>query len=254
MSAVDDQATRAAQTRDPNKNDLTIYDAVADQWWSGETAWVRTLANMVPARMRFFDKIVAGSGGWRGMRVLDLGCAGGFMSEALAERGATVSGIDPAAAAIASASRHAKATDLEIDYRVGVGEALPYPDAAFDHVVCVDVLEHVEDLGKVLDEVRRVLKPGGFFLFDTINRNGVASFVVVTAGENLLGLLPKGTHDPAMFIKPAELSEALTRRGFEMGRLRGLGPAGVNRRFDFTFAILPSTTIIYIGSAQRGRD
>lgn len=262
MSPALDDAPSAARPRDPNRNDLKIYDDVADQWWSGETAWVRTLANMAPARMRFFDKIVAGSaggseagaGGWKGARVLDLGCAGGFMAEDIAKRGAIVSGVDPAAAAIASASRHARESGLEIDYRVGVGEALPYEDASFDHAVCVDVLEHVEDLGKVLDEVRRVLKPGGFFLFDTINRNPIASFVVVTAGESILGLLPKGTHDPAMFIKPSELSAALGQRGFSMGRLKGLGPAGMNRRLDFTFAILPSTMIIYIGSAQRGRD
>ena len=126
------------------------------------------------------------------LAVLDLGCAGGFMAEALATRGATVTGIDPAAQAINAARAHAAEAGLEIQYDVGVGEELPYDDAAFDVVVCVDVLEHVEDLTKVLAEVARVLKPGGLFLFDTINRNRLSRFVTITVAEDILRLLPQG--------------------------------------------------------------
>jgi 2-polyprenyl-6-hydroxyphenyl methylase/3-demethylubiquinone-9 3-methyltransferase len=135
-----------------------------------------------------------------------------------------------------------------------VGEALPYADAAFDIVVCVDVLEHVQDLSKVLAEVARVLKPGGVFLFDTINRNPLARLAVITVAEDMLGLLPKGTHDPAMFIKPAELRTALGSAGFEVGALTGLGPRGLNRRGDFVFGRLPGTMIIYMGHATKPLD
>lgn len=227
------------------RNDLTIYDAEAEKWWSDEVRWVRTLKNMVPGRLGYFDKQIS----WSGKRVLDLGCAGGFMAEALAERGAHVTGIDPAAKAIAAAQAHAQSNGLDVRYDVGVGESLPYADDAFDAVVCVDVLEHVSDLAQVLSEVARVLRPGGMFLFDTINRNPISRLAVITVAENLLGLLPKGTHDPEMFIKPQELREALEQAGFTVGKFTGLGPRGVTRHGDFTFGRLPGTLIIFMGTA-----
>lgn len=223
-----------------------LYDGVAGAWWDGSVRWVRTLQAMVPARLRFFERTTPD---WGGLDVLDLGCAGGFMAEALARKGARVRGLDPAEDAVAAARAHAAAEGLSIDYGVGVGEALPYPDAAFDAVVCVDVLEHVRDLGQVLAEVRRVLRPGGVFHFDTINANPVAAFAVKTVAEDVLGLLPKGAHDPELFIRPRDLRAALTGLGFAPGPFSGLGPAGIDRRGDIRFGILPSTAIIYIGSA-----
>ncbi len=229
------------------RNDLTIYDAVADAWWSDDIRWVRTLKNLVPGRLSWFDDKVD----WRGKTVLDLGCAGGFMAEALAARGAKVTGIDPAAEAIAAARQHAKAMGHSITYDVGFGEALPYADAAFDAVVCVDVLEHVADLPAVLAGVARVLRPGGLFLFDTINRNPLARFATITVAEDLLRLLPRGTHDPAMCIKPAELRRGLTNAGLVPGPFTGLGPRGINLRGDLTFGRLPLTTILYMGTARK---
>ncbi len=229
------------------RNVLTIYDDVAARWWSDDIRWVRTLRNMVPGRLGWFDRHID----WSGRDVLDLGCAGGFMAEALARRGANVTGIDPAAEAIAAARTHAAAEGLAIRYDTGVGEALPYPGAAFDAVVCVDVLEHVADLGRVLAEVARVLRPGGQFLFDTINRNPVARFATITVAEDLLGLLPKGTHDPAMFIKPAELTAGLRGVGLVPGPMAGLGPRGITRRGDFTFGRVPGLAVIYMGVARK---
>lgn len=228
--------------------DLAIYQDAAARWWDGSIRWVRTLANMVPARLRYFDRIVPD---WHGLEVLDIGCAGGFLCEALAKRGACVSGIDPAAGAIEGARAHAASSDLDVDYRVGVGEDLPWPDASFDVVACVDVLEHVRDVDTVLAEAARVLRPGGWFLFDTINRNPLSSFVVVTVAERILGLLPLGAHDPGLFIRPHELKEKLRAAGFEVGPLQGLGPTGVTRRGDLTFGRVPSTLVIYIGAARK---
>ncbi|WP_333713132.1 bifunctional 2-polyprenyl-6-hydroxyphenol methylase/3-demethylubiquinol 3-O-methyltransferase UbiG [Yoonia sp.] len=229
------------------RNDLTIYDKVADQWWSDEIRWVRTLKNLVPGRMAWFDRQID----WRGKRVLDLGCAGGFMAEALAAKGAVVTGIDPAADAIAAARAHAQKGGLAITYDTGVGEDLPYQDGSFDAVVCVDVLEHVSDLTQVAAEIARVLRPGGLFLYDTINRNPIARFATIMLAEDILRLLPKGTHDPALFIKPAELRQTLTGAGLVAGRQTGLGPRGINRKGDFVFGPLPLKAVIYMGVARK---
>jgi 2-polyprenyl-6-hydroxyphenyl methylase/3-demethylubiquinone-9 3-methyltransferase len=231
----------------PERNDLTIYDTMAARWWSDEVRWVRTLKNMVPGRLGWFDGFID----WTGKDVLDLGCAGGFLAEALDDRGARVTGIDPAAEAIAAARAHAEAGGRTIRYDVGLGEALPYADAAFDAVACVDVLEHVSDLGQVLREVARVLRPGGRFFYDTINRNLVSRLAVITAAEDVLRLLPKGTHDPDMFITPAELHAAMKAAGLEPGPETGLGPRGLNRRGDPVFGRLPSKAIIYMGVATK---
>jgi 2-polyprenyl-6-hydroxyphenyl methylase / 3-demethylubiquinone-9 3-methyltransferase len=229
------------------RNDLTIYDRVADHWWSDDVRWVRTLKNLVPGRLAWFDRHID----WQGKDVLDLGCAGGFMAEAMAARGATVTGIDPAAQAIEAARSHARAAGLRIRYDVGAGEALPCAAAGFDAVVCVDVLEHVADLHRVLAEVARVLRPGGLFLYDTINRNPLARLATITIAEDVLRLLPRGTHDPRMFIKPRELGAAMQGAGLVPGPVTGLGPRGVNRRFDLTFGPLPLTAILYMGIARK---
>ncbi|MFK7869322.1 MAG: bifunctional 2-polyprenyl-6-hydroxyphenol methylase/3-demethylubiquinol 3-O-methyltransferase UbiG [Roseobacter sp.] len=231
----------------PKRNNLEIYDEVAAEWWSDEVRWVRTLKNLVPGRLSWFDRQID----WAGKEVLDLGCAGGFMAEALAAKGAKVTGIDPAAGAIEAARAHAKQEGLDIRYDVGVGEDLPYESQSFDAVVCVDVLEHVADLAKVAAEVERVLRPGGLFLFDTINRNPLAKLATITVAEDVLGLLPKGTHDPALFIKPSELRHTLSAAGLVPGAFTGLGPRGINRRGDITFGRLPLTAILYMGIARK---
>ena len=229
------------------RNDLTIYDTVADQWWSDDIRWVRTLKNLVPGRLSWMDRQID----WSGKDVLDLGCAGGFMAEALDDRGARVTGIDPAEKAIAAARAHTAQTGRKIQYDVGLGEALPYGDAAFDAVVCVDVLEHVQDLSCVLAETARVLRPGGLFLFDTINHTWIARLATITIAEDILRLLPRGTHDPALFIPPCDLRSGLVQAGLSPGKFVGLGPRGVTLRGDLTFGRVPLTAVLYMGSARK---
>lgn len=229
------------------RNDLTIYDRAAAHWWSDDVRWIRTLKNLVPGRLAWFDRHID----WRGKSVLDVGCAGGFMAEALARRGAEVCGIDPAREAVAAARRHAHEAGLDIRYDIGVGEALPHPDASFDAVVCVDVLEHVSDLPRVLGEIARALRPGGTFLYDTINRNPLARLATITLAEDLLRLLPRGTHDPARYIKPSEMRRALVHAGLRPGPMTGLGPRGFDKRLDLCFGPLPSTAILYMGVAHK---
>ena len=229
------------------RNNLDLYDDVADEWWSDDIRWVRTLKNLVPGRLAWFENHID----WAGKTVLDVGCAGGFMAEAIAARGARVTGIDPAEKAIAAARSHARGSGLAVRYDTGVGEDLPYPEAHFDAVVCVDVLEHVQDLDRVLSEIARVLEPGGMFLFDTINRNPVARFATITLAEDVLRLLPQGTHDPDLYIRPEELIEALENVGLAPGPITGLGPRGIDRRGDLTFGALPLKTVLYMGIARK---
>lgn len=231
----------------PERNKLDIYDDVAENWWSDEIRWVRTLKNLVPGRLSFFDRHVD----WEGKRVLDVGCAGGFMSEAIGEKGASVVGIDPAEDAIAAARSHAEGSGLDVRYDVGVGENLPYDDGSFDAVVCVDVLEHVADLSKTIAEIARVLKPGGVFAFDTINRNPIARFATITMAEDVLRLLPRGTHDPDMYIRPSELLSQFDKAGLVAGPITGLGPRGIDRNGDPTFGTFPSKLILYMGVAVK---
>lgn len=232
------------------RNDLTIYDTVADHWWSDDIRWVRTLKNLVPGRLSWFDNHI----NWQNKNILDLGCAGGFMALALAERGAHVTGIDPAVMAIHAEVNQSQKCGLLIQFDVGVGEDLPYVHHQFDAVICVDVLEHVNDLQKVLHQVFRVLRPGGIFLYDTINRNIISQFTTITIAEDLLRLLPQGTHDPTKYIKPFELARAMTEAGLFPGPITGLGPISVNSRLDFTFGPVPITTILYMGIAYKVID
>ena len=225
----------------------SIYEA--ENWWGGSVRGLRQLRKLVPARFRYLDRVIPN---WRDLRVLDLGCGGGFMAEALARRGAAVVGVDPCVAAVEAAMRHARTAGLAIDYRVASGEALPLDDAAFDVVVCVDVLEHVEHLGAVLAEIRRVLVPGGLLVFDTVNRTRLAAFVLVTIAERVLRLLPRGTHDSGRFIAPADLRAGLVELGFSVSPFVGLGPVGLDRDGDFRFGWLPTQAILYMGEARSG--
>jgi 2-polyprenyl-6-hydroxyphenyl methylase/3-demethylubiquinone-9 3-methyltransferase len=228
------------------RNDLAIYDRIADRWWSDNVRWVRTLKNLVLGRLAWFDRHFD----WMNKKVLDLGCAGGFMAEALASRGARVTGIDPAEPVVSLARDHAQCRGLAIMYNVGVGEALPYQSETFDAVVCVAVLEHVQDFTRVVAESARVLRPGGLFLYDTINCNALSYVIAITAAEDILRILPRGTHDPAKFMRPQELRLAMSRAGLATGPIIGLGPSGIDRRLDLIFGPLPFTAF-FMGIAHK---
>jgi 2-polyprenyl-6-hydroxyphenyl methylase / 3-demethylubiquinone-9 3-methyltransferase len=142
--------------------ELSVLDRYAGAWWEGSTYFLRMLANQVRARMLYFERIAPR---WEGLHTLDLGCGGGFMSEALASRGARVVGIDPWITVLRVARTHSQTSKLDIQYVASAGESRPLDDNCMDRVVCVDVLEHVPDLRKVLAEIYRVLRPGGHILF-----------------------------------------------------------------------------------------
>jgi 2-polyprenyl-6-hydroxyphenyl methylase / 3-demethylubiquinone-9 3-methyltransferase len=229
-------------------NDQSIYQDNAQAWWDGSQRFMRLLANQVPARMAYFDRV---NPDWKRLEVLDLGCGGGYMSEAIARRGARVIGIDPSTASLQAAQIHAQPQGLNIIYRAGVGEAIPLETHSIDRVVCVDMLEHVQDVEKVLSEVHRVLRQGGIFFFDTVNRNWLSRLVFITLAENVVKALPRGAHDPAKYIRPKEMQRMLEKTGFSVDprTFSGMRPTGTDQHKDMIFGLSPITWVLYIGYA-----
>jgi 2-polyprenyl-6-hydroxyphenyl methylase/3-demethylubiquinone-9 3-methyltransferase len=207
--------------------DNEIYNAPGDAWWD-ENQPLHTLRTfMNPARMQYFTSVFSARGvDPAGKVVIDIGCGGGLFAEDVARLGASVIGIDPAPGAIAAARKHAAGAGLPIDYRTGPGEHLPADDACADIVYCVDVLEHVADVDAVVGEAARVLRPGGLFLFDTINRTRISKLVLIKLCQDwpMTAWMPPGLHDWSQFITPAELRDVLARHHLREDGLTGLVP------------------------------
>lgn len=164
--------------------------------------------------------------------ILEVGCGGGLICEELARRGATMVGLDPSQAALQTAREHAAQSGLadRITYEQGYAEFLPYDSGRFQAVVCLDVLEHVQNLDRTIAEIARVLAPGGVFVFDTINRTILARIVLIWYGEHFPsgGLVP-GIHDYHAFIKPAELRCSLEAHDLQVQEIVGFMPRGFVR-------------------------
>jgi 2-polyprenyl-6-hydroxyphenyl methylase / 3-demethylubiquinone-9 3-methyltransferase len=207
--------------------DNTLYDIYAGDWWN-ENSFLHLLkTGLNPARFGYFLSILKARGlELASLRVLDVGCGGGILSEEFARAGCSVSGIDQSAASIATAQGHARQEKLEIDYRVGAAEALPFPSASFDVVVCCDMLEHVADVDKVVAEAARVLRPGGLYLFDTINRTPQSYIETILFAQELsfTRIFLPGTHDWRQFIRPNEMEKHLEKHNLQLGELTGLQP------------------------------
>jgi 2-polyprenyl-6-hydroxyphenyl methylase/3-demethylubiquinone-9 3-methyltransferase len=204
--------------------DNDYYDGVGDAWWDARGP-LRGLHEMNPARAGYVDRVLCqgpGAAGRRGVRVLDVGCGGGILTEELARLGYCVTGIDLAAGAIAAARRHAARSGLTVDYRVGSAYDLDVPDESIDAAVASDVLEHLHDLPRAVAEIARVLRPGGIFAFDTINRTARSYVVMILLGERLIRLVRPGTHNWRMFIRPAELTAVAAGHGLQMRDTTGL--------------------------------
>jgi 2-polyprenyl-6-hydroxyphenyl methylase/3-demethylubiquinone-9 3-methyltransferase len=162
----------------------------------------------------------------RGKSALEVGCGGGMLCEEIARLGFETVGIDPSERSLQIARNHAKASGLRIRYQAGSGESLPYHDGAFDVVFCCDVLEHVRDLPKVVAEISRVLKPGGIFCYDTINRSFRSKLVAINISQRWKrwAFLPPGLHVWEMFIRPEEMKLLLRQNDLAWQEHRGLEP------------------------------
>jgi 2-polyprenyl-6-hydroxyphenyl methylase / 3-demethylubiquinone-9 3-methyltransferase len=199
-------------------HELEKFGELADEWWDPNGPF-RTLHEINPQRVEY----IAARARLEGARVLDVGCGGGLLSEALTIRGATVTGIDLAAANIAAAGAHAADAGLAIDYRVASAEdiAVEQP-GAYDIVTCLELLEHVPDPASVVTACARIVSPGGAVFFSTINRNAKSFMLAIVGAEYLLRLLPRGTHEYLKLIRPSELAGWCRKAGLELRELTGL--------------------------------
>jgi 2-polyprenyl-6-hydroxyphenyl methylase/3-demethylubiquinone-9 3-methyltransferase len=206
----------AAINADPAE--LDKFGEVAHHWWDPNSEF-RPLHDINPARVAWIDSHAA----LKGKRVADIGCGGGLLSEGMAAIGADVTGIDLSDKALGVARLHLYESGLKIDYRLVSAEALAEESpGSFDHVTCLEMLEHVPDPASTVAACARLVKPGGQVFLSTLNRNAKAYIVAVLGAEYLLNLLPRGTHDYTRFLKPAELARLCRHAGLEVLEITGL--------------------------------
>ena len=199
-------------------DEVAKFEKLASRWWDRNSEF-KPLHDINPLRANWIDKLSPVAE----QKVLDVGCGGGILCEALAQRGARVSGIDMGEAPLAVANLHKIESGLEIDYRKSTAEDFAQGHAAeFDTVTCLEMLEHVPDPASVVAACAAMTRPGGSVFFSTINRNPKSYLFAIIGVEYVLGMLPKGTHEYAKFIRPAELGQWIRQAGLEIDQMTGL--------------------------------
>ncbi|MCX7896633.1 MAG: bifunctional 2-polyprenyl-6-hydroxyphenol methylase/3-demethylubiquinol 3-O-methyltransferase UbiG [Rhodocyclaceae bacterium] len=198
--------------------EIAKFSDLAHRWWDPQSEF-KPLHDINPLRVEWIARCVD----LAGKDVLDVGCGGGLLAEALARLGARVTGIDLSEKALGVARLHRLESGLTIDYRLISAEALAAETpAAFDIVACLELLEHVPDPAATVAACAQLVKPGGQVFFSTLNRNPKAYLFAIIGAEYLLRLLPKGTHEYAKFIRPAELAQFCRQAGLEVCELKGM--------------------------------
>jgi 2-polyprenyl-6-hydroxyphenyl methylase/3-demethylubiquinone-9 3-methyltransferase len=204
--------------------EIDHFDRFGEDWWNPAGGF-RTLHEINPTRLEF----IAAHATLQGASAVDVGCGGGILTEGLAARGARALGIDMSAAALEAARSHLgesassrERQGLDCTYRQLTAEALADEGAQFDVVTCLEMLEHVPDPAAVVSACARLCRPGGRVVFSTINRTAKAYALAVLGAEYVLGLLPRGTHDYAKFLRPSELDAAARDASLTLLSLRGM--------------------------------
>ena len=198
--------------------ELQKFSELAHRWWD-PTSEFRPLHEINPLRLEWINALVP----LAGKRVLDVGCGGGILAEAIAKKGANVKGIDLSEKALKVAELHSLESGVQVNYELIAAEALAAREAGqYDVVTCMEMLEHVPDPSAIVQACATLVKPGGRLFFSTLNRNPKSYLFAIIGAEYMLRLLPRGTHDYAKFIKPAELSQFARNAKLEVQALKGM--------------------------------
>ena len=223
--------------------EIDKFNDLAHEWWNTDGAF-KTLHQINPLRCEFIQK----HSQIRDKALIDVGCGGGILSEALTKLGAQVSAIDLAPQSIEIAKLHLYESNLSVNYEcIEVGAKAAQSPESFDVVTCMEMLEHVPDPSYIIQECAKLLKPNGMAFFSTLNRNFKSYALGVVAAEYILNLVPQGTHDYQKFIKPAELRNMLKQAGFELVALSGMTYNPISQ----TAALSSDTSINYMVACQK---
>lgn len=223
--------------------ELDKFDELAQRWWDPNGPQ-KALHALNPARLGYVAERVQ----LRDSTVLDVGCGGGLLSEALAQAGAKVTAIDLAPNLLKVARLHGLESGIKVDYREMPVEALAdEAPASFDAVTCMEMLEHVPDPASVIAACARLLKPGGQLFLSTLNRTPAAFALAIVGAEYVARVLPKGTHQYRDFIKPSELAKWLRAAGLELGDVSGL----MYEPWRNSARIVSRTDINYLACARK---
>lgn len=207
--------------------EISKFAKLAARWWDPESEF-KPLHDINPLRLDFIDQRVR----LAGKKVLDVGCGGGLLSEAMASRGAVVTGIDLGEAPLAVARLHQKESGTAVEYEcVSAEDHAQLHPGAYDVVTCLELLEHVPDPASTIRACGQLVRPGGAVFFSTINRNPKSWLFAIVGAEYLLNLLPKGTHDYTRFIQPAELERWCRASGLNLRELTGMHYNPLSRHY-----------------------
>ncbi|GAA0907238.1 bifunctional 3-demethylubiquinone 3-O-methyltransferase/2-octaprenyl-6-hydroxy phenol methylase [Rothia nasimurium] len=231
------------QNANVSAEEIARFEKLAARWWDpdGES---RPLHDLNPVRAAY----VGGRTQLRGAKVVDVGCGGGLLSEALARAGANVTAIDLGAKLIEIAKLHLFESNLSVDYRVQSSEELAAAEpASFDAVCCMEMIEHVPDPLVLIRDLAAMLKPGGQLFLSTLNRTPAAFGAAIVGAEYLMRLLPRGTHHYAQFLKPSEVAAMLRHVDLELEDIKGLAYNPLTRNASLS----GNTSVNYILSARK---
>jgi 2-polyprenyl-6-hydroxyphenyl methylase/3-demethylubiquinone-9 3-methyltransferase len=218
--------------------EISKFSELAHRWWD-PTSEFRPLHEINPLRLDYIDQHAKIAG----KNVIDVGCGGGILAEAMAERGARVTGIDLGDRALKVAQLHRLESGAEVDYRLVAVEQIAQDEpASYDVVTCMELLEHVPDPRSTVQACARLLRPGGQAFFSTLNRNAKAYLFAIIGAEYVLRLLPRGTHDYAKFLKPSELASMCRESGLEIAGIVGMTYNPLTQRY----ALGKDTDVNYI--------
>jgi 2-polyprenyl-6-hydroxyphenyl methylase/3-demethylubiquinone-9 3-methyltransferase len=198
--------------------EIEKFSQLAHKWWDPHSEF-KPLHEINPLRLNYIDRFA----GLAGKTVLDVGCGGGILSESMAGLSAKVTGIDLSDKALRVAKLHLLESGKQVDYRkIAVEDMAAECPGTFDIVTCLEMLEHVPDPDSVIAACAKLVKPGGWVFFSTLNRNPKSYLFAVIGAEYVLNMLPRGTHDYAKFIKPSELAQSCRNAGLNVTDLTGM--------------------------------